>query len=96
MVALGGPLMLQHDGSLVGVASFVEVKRFAFLHRNPIRLQVFVNIQYYYDWISGVTGLEMPQCEHPVEPTGPVQIEAPPTVDQKQPDIFSWFKKFFQ
>lgn len=28
----------------------------------PVRLQVFANIRYYFDWIDEMTGLQMPKC----------------------------------
>lgn len=61
----GGPLLRERDGALIGAMGFVTV------HVNEngtvidVKSQVFTNILYFYDWISAVTGFELPHCQGP-------------------------------
>lgn len=56
---LGGPVLWQNDGSLVGVSSGTHNAR------DQGRIQIFTNVPYYYKWIEQVTGLELPKCHGP-------------------------------
>lgn len=68
LTQLGGPLMSGDNRTLIGVASHVRYNFFAEYRKNPINKQIFMKIHYYFDWISEVTGLELPKCEAPTEP----------------------------
>lgn len=48
----GGPLVLQKDNSLLGIIR----------SGNQFNLQIFTKVHFYFDWISHVTGLNLPQC----------------------------------
>lgn len=55
---LGGPLVGQTDGKLIGVmSSAVTIE-----NDEHTVLQIFINVPYYYGWIENVTGLKMPKC----------------------------------
>lgn len=56
---IGGPLLRQTNGDLIGVASFFYGNQ---LPELTIELQIWTKIQAYYEWISEVTGLELPNC----------------------------------
>lgn len=54
----GGPLIRQKDGVQIGVhKGFYET----FGMREP--LGIFTRISFFFDWISFVTGLDLPLCE---------------------------------
>lgn len=57
----GGPLLLESDGSFIGVTSIGVEDEIL----EVIDLHVFTNIQYYYGWIERETGLKLPICEGP-------------------------------
>lgn len=57
----GGPLIRESDGLLIGLMSFVQMDS----SYSSIELQVFTNIFYYFDWISQVTTIKLPQCSGP-------------------------------
>lgn len=65
-VVVGGPILQNNDGTLIGVMGFVNenVKESEPMKR--IELQVFANIRYHFKWISSITGLELPQCQRSV------------------------------
>lgn len=62
--------MLQEDNTLLGVAAYVHtdpefdavMQSLGTFHKNPVVLQVFTKIHYYFDWISAITGLDLPNC----------------------------------
>lgn len=59
---LGGPLLRSSDFSLIGVTNFGS---FDDVKKQTMSLQVFAYIPHYFNWISKITGLEMPICELP-------------------------------
>lgn len=67
MHLLGGPLVRQNDGTVIGVASlaFQKTKTEGFIFKvktSTSHMQSFARIQHYFEWIEGITGLELPQC----------------------------------
>lgn len=59
----GGPLILEHDYSLIGVTRSIVDEH----GTNPISLQLFTFLPYYYDWIEREAGLNPPKCRKPQE-----------------------------
>lgn len=53
----GCPLVRQNDSKLLGIASFVGPKGCG--SGLP---QVFSNISSFYQWISKLTGIQLPKC----------------------------------
>lgn len=58
----GGPLVLQKDYTLVGVASFVQKFDRIHMAQQSIHNQAFQNIHFYFEWISRITGIQLPVC----------------------------------
>lgn len=56
---IGGPVLWQNGGNLVGVSSGTENLR------DQGRIQIFTNVPYYCQWIKQQTGLELPKCDGP-------------------------------
>lgn len=48
---LGGPLVRIKDNTLIGLTSFILS-----------HISIFTNIHYYFEWISEVTGIDLPKC----------------------------------
>lgn len=61
----GGPLIRQSDSTLIGVASFVRKLANADIEGNFVVKQFFQNIHFHFNWISNITGLELPTCSRP-------------------------------
>lgn len=60
-LVLGGPLLREYDEALLGITSYVK----ELVHQTTKEIsyfQVFSNIYYHYEWISNVTGLQLPTC----------------------------------
>ena len=53
----GGPVLLSHDNSVVGLVSCAAESVLG-----KILSQMFTNVPYYYQWIEHVTGLDIPKC----------------------------------
>lgn len=56
----GGPLIRQKDGFLIGVtshASIIELSNYTL-----VEFQLFTKISSFYQWISNITGLSLPNC----------------------------------
>lgn len=58
----GGPLIRESDGTLIGVLAFVNEHNEIEDPNSRVDLQISTNIQKYFDWISNVTGLNLPKC----------------------------------
>lgn len=56
---IGGALLRQEDGALIGITSFGKHTTTA------VKYQVFTNIQYYYEWLTRKTGIILPKCQGP-------------------------------
>lgn len=54
---LGGPFLRERDGTLLGVLSSFQSEK------NIVYQQFFTKIHRYFDWISEVTGMELPKCQ---------------------------------
>lgn len=54
----GGPLLSELDKSFIGVTS--TIVRYPF--SRDIWFQRFTFVPYYYEWIEGETGLNLPKC----------------------------------
>lgn len=55
----GGPVLLEKDGTLLGVIS-------SRVHHGETRIpttQGFMKLTYFFDWISKITGLDLPNCK---------------------------------
>lgn len=61
----GGPLIRQRDSTLIGVASFVRKMVNTEIEGNFVVNQFFQNIHFHFNWISNITGLELPACSRP-------------------------------
>lgn len=59
---LGGPLLRRSDNTFIGVISFLRYKRWHLFCIRPVKLQGFTKVHYHFDWISQITGLELPKC----------------------------------
>lgn len=57
---LGGPLMRFSDKTLIGVLSMKGPEPDTVIEP---RIQLSTNIYYYFDWISEMTGIELPKCD---------------------------------
>lgn len=53
---------LQDDKTVIGITSQIRFKWLRRFRQDPVDVQLFTNIQYYFDWISEVTGMELPKC----------------------------------
>lgn len=53
---LGGPLLRKSDGAMIGISSAVM------RYDVTVTGQYFTRVHRYFDWISEITGLEMPKC----------------------------------
>lgn len=60
-IAAGGPLLFPNK-TLIGVTSYTTNSNVEFMGHYPHMIQTFTSVQYFYDWISKVTGLELPKC----------------------------------
>lgn len=58
----GGPLLRRSDNTFIGVISFLRYRRWHLFCIHPVKLQGFTKVHYYFDWISHITGLELPRC----------------------------------
>lgn len=58
---LGGPAIRQRDNTLIGISSHVFPSSFTY-NGKPVIIQGITNIHYFFDWISEITGLELPKC----------------------------------
>lgn len=57
---LGGPLVRERNGTLIGVVHAVSIeKNDDMIH---ITLSKYMKIDYYFNWISNVTGISLPDC----------------------------------
>lgn len=91
----GGPLIKQEDSTLIGITSYVQFKTWALFRKDPINLQIFTKIHYYFDWISEKTGIELPECEPPLYiPPPPPSTPTPPS--SKKTPFWSWFGDLFK
>lgn len=52
----GGPLLRQKDGTFIGIVSAKSP------YEGTTNRHFFTKIHYYFDWISEITGLELPTC----------------------------------
>lgn len=48
--------MVASNDNLIGITSVYR----CFENSEQVKLQIFTNIPFYYDWIEDLTGLEMP------------------------------------
>lgn len=57
-VFLGGPAIQSDDGTLLGVVAV------ALLNGDPpnVIAHASTNVRFYFDWISEITGLDLPKC----------------------------------
>lgn len=55
----GGPLFRKSDKTLIGLISFIQDVRYK---GSVVQLQAFAKITYFYEWISEITGIELPIC----------------------------------
>lgn len=53
---IGGPLLRKSDGTMIGVTSAL------IRYDVTVTKQYFTRIHHYFDWISEITGLELPKC----------------------------------
>lgn len=60
LLDLGGPLLF--NDMLIGVTSYTQEYNETYNGHTPFVAQTFTKVHYYFDWISEVTGLELPQC----------------------------------
>lgn len=60
----GGPLIRHADRALIGVTSYAELIDPKTKMDYPVKVQIFTNIFYYFDWIAEVTGFDLPKCAH--------------------------------
>lgn len=51
----GGPVLLEEDQTLIGVT-----KSTVYQHNIPV--QKIMKISYFFDWISSITGMVLPEC----------------------------------
>lgn len=58
----GGPLLRSSDKAIIGITSYAEMAAKELNRKYPVIVQVFTNVHYYFDWISEITGLDMPKC----------------------------------
>lgn len=56
----GGPLVRRSNGSLIGVTSFVDSQTGIM----PFEVNAFSKVHLFYDWMSEVTGLDLPKCSN--------------------------------
>lgn len=60
----GGPLLHTADGTLIGIMSFVNElsETDITIPQEKCIAQGYTNIRYHFEWISKITGLELPKC----------------------------------
>lgn len=56
----GGPLIREKDGSLIGVTSHASIIRLP--NYTLVEFQLFTKVASFYQWISNITGLSLPNC----------------------------------
>lgn len=64
MFTTGGPLLHANDGKLIGVMSFVHERDDDDIAapQEKCLAQGYTNVRYHFEWISSITGLELPKC----------------------------------
>lgn len=67
-------MMLEKDQTLVGIVKSTVFTDF----KHTIPVQKFMKISYFFNWISHITGMELPECEE----------QAPSIVDEEQLRFF--------
>lgn len=58
----GGPVIYQKDHALIGIISYLNYGVDEDSKATIIFAQVCSKISYYFDWISQITGIELPKC----------------------------------
>lgn len=58
----GGPVIYQSDHALAGVISYLNYGIDKDSGATIIFAQVCSKIAFYFDWISQITGIELPKC----------------------------------
>lgn len=59
----GGPVLDEQSGTLIGVVNFHNNdETVVFDPHGSINLQVSANIRAHFEWIKGITGLDLPKC----------------------------------
>lgn len=63
LLLLGGPLIRQSDGALMGISSSSKSQTSGFIFKSSDHvLNAFTNIHYYFKWIKEKTRLDLPFC----------------------------------
>lgn len=57
----GSPLIRESDNALIGIFSFSRFNPFS-SSRFEVSCLGTTNIHYYFDWISKITGIDLPKC----------------------------------
>lgn len=50
------------DQALIGITSYAEMVTKRVNADYPVKVQIFTNVHYYFNWIADVTGIDLPKC----------------------------------